>query len=48
MAKEDEKKPTATDKGKSKAVAGDKEKPKDAKMDAEDKKGAVGATGGMF
>lgn len=48
MAKEDEKKPTATDKGKSKAVSGDKERLKDAKVDAEDKKGAVGATGGRF
>ena len=48
MAKEDEKKPTAADKGKSKATNGDGENSKDAKVDAEDKKGAVTATGGTF
>jgi hypothetical protein len=49
MAKEDEKKPTATEKGKGKAPAhGDAEKGKDAKPDLEDKKGGVATTGGMF
>jgi hypothetical protein len=52
MAKEDEKKPTAAEKGKGKApVNGDAEKDakngKDAKVDGEDKKGAATATG-MF
>ena len=50
MAKEDEKKPTAADKGKGKApVNGDAEKDakngKDAKVDGADKKGAATATG---
>jgi hypothetical protein len=49
MARDDEKKPTAAEKGKGKApVAGDAEKGKDAKPDAEDKKGGVATTGGMF
>jgi hypothetical protein len=49
MAKDDEKKPTAAEKGKGKApVTGDAEKGKDAKPDAEDKKGGVATTGGMF
>lgn len=48
MAKEDEKKPTAADKGKGKAVNGDAAKATDAKVDGEDKKGAVTTTGGMF
>jgi hypothetical protein len=49
MAKEDEKKPTAADKGKGKApVNTDADKSKDAKPDAEDTKGAVATTGGMF
>ena len=49
MAKDDEKKPTAAEKGKGKApVAGDAEKGKDAKPDLEDKKGGVATTGGMF
>jgi 26S proteasome regulatory subunit N1 len=47
MAKDDEKKPTAAEKGKA-PVAGDAEKGKDAKPDAEDKKGGVATTGGMF
>jgi 26S proteasome regulatory subunit N1 len=52
MAKEDEKKPTAAEKGKGKApVNGDAEKDaktgKDGKVDAEDKKGVATATG-MF
>jgi 26S proteasome regulatory subunit N1 len=50
MAKEDEKKPTAADKGKGKAPAkNDAEKDpkadKDAKVDGEDKKGAATAAG---
>jgi 26S proteasome regulatory subunit N1 len=50
MAKEDEKKPTAADKGKGKAPAnGDADKDtkngKDGKVDAEDKKGVATATG---
>lgn len=49
MAKEDEKKPTATDKGKGKAPANnDADKSKDAKPDLDDKKGGVATTGGMF
>jgi hypothetical protein len=49
MAKDDEKKPTAADKGKGKApVQDDADKGKDAKPDAEDKKGAVATSGGMF
>ena len=49
MAKDDEKKPTAAEKGKGKApVTGDAEKGKDAKPDGEDKKGGVATTGGMF
>jgi hypothetical protein len=52
MAKEDEKKPTAAEKGKGKApVNGDADKDaktgKDGKVDAEDKKGVATATG-MF
>jgi 26S proteasome regulatory subunit N1 len=38
MAKEDEKKPTAADKGKGKAVNGDAEKKNDTKTDGKDKK----------
>lgn len=45
MAKEDEKKPTAADKGKGKAVNGDAEKKEDTKADGKDKK--VETTGGM-
>jgi len=46
MAKEDEKKPTAADKGKGKApVSNDADKSKDAKPDLEDKKGGVATTG---
>jgi 26S proteasome regulatory subunit N1 len=50
MAKEDEKKPTAAEKGKAKApVNGDAEKDakngKDAKPDSDDKKGVATATG---
>lgn len=45
MAKEDEKKPTAAEKGKGKAVNGDAGKEKDTKVDGEDKKGAVATTG---
>ncbi|KAH9881855.1 proteasome regulatory particle base subunit [Plenodomus biglobosus] len=41
MAKDDETKPTAADKGKGKAVNGDAEKAKDAKADGEDKKVAT-------
>jgi hypothetical protein len=53
MAKEDEKKPTAADKGKGKApVNGDAEKDakngKDGKVDGEDKKDAVATATGMF
>jgi hypothetical protein len=49
MAKDDEKKPTAADKGKGKAPAtNDADKSKDAKPDVEDKKGGVATTGGMF
>lgn len=48
MAKDDEKKPTAAEKGKGKALNGDADKAKDAKADAEDKKGAAATTGGMF
>jgi hypothetical protein len=49
MAKDDEKKPTAADKGKGKApVQGDADKGKDAKPDVEDNKGGVATTGGMF
>lgn len=49
MAKDDDKKPTAADKGKGKApTANDADKSKDAKPDAEDKKGGVATTGGMF
>lgn len=47
MAKEDEKKPTAAEKGKGKAVNGDAEKDKDTKADGENKKGAA-TSGGMF
>lgn len=52
MAKEDEKKPTAAEKGKGKAPAnGDVEKDakdgKDGKMDADDKKGGVATATGM-
>lgn len=52
MAKEDEKKPTAAEKGKGKApVNGDAEKDakngKDGKVDAEDKKGGVATATGM-
>ncbi|KAF2129419.1 26S proteasome non-ATPase-like protein regulatory subunit 2 [Dothidotthia symphoricarpi CBS 119687] len=43
MAKDDEKKPTAAEKGKGKAVAGDADKDKDAKV--EDKKGAATSSG---
>ncbi|KAJ4368073.1 proteasome regulatory particle base subunit [Neocucurbitaria cava] len=45
MAKEDEKKPTAAEKGKGKAVNGDAGKEKDTKVDGEDKKGAAATTG---
>jgi len=46
MAKEDEKKPTAADKGKGKAPANnDADKSKDAKPDLDDKKGGVATTG---
>ena len=45
MAKDDEKKPTAADKGKAKAVNGDAEKKEDTKTDGKDKK--VETTGGM-
>ncbi|CAO2654648.1 Nn.00g113810.m01.CDS01 [Neocucurbitaria sp. VM-36] len=45
MAKEDEKKPTAAEKGKGKALNGDAGKDKDTKVDGEDKKGAVATTG---
>lgn len=38
MAKDDEKKPTAADKGKGKAVNGDAEKKDDTKTDGKDKK----------
>jgi 26S proteasome regulatory subunit N1 len=53
MAKDDEKKPTAADKGKGKApVNGDADKDakngKDGKVDGEDKKGAVATAAGMF
>jgi hypothetical protein len=53
MAKEDEKKPTAADKGKGKApVNGDAEKDakngKDAKADANDKKAGAATAPGMF
>jgi general stress protein YciG len=48
MAKDDEKKPTAAEKGKGKAVNGDVEKDKDVKKDLDDKKGGVATTGGMF
>lgn len=44
MAKDDEKKPTAADKGKAKAVNGDAEKKEDTKTDGKDKK--VETTGG--
>jgi len=48
MAKDDDKKPTTADKGKGKApAANDADKSKDAKPDAEDKKGGVATTGGM-
>lgn len=51
MAKEDEKKPTALDKGKGKAPLNgeadkDAKKDKDGKVDSEDKKGGVATTGG--
>jgi 26S proteasome regulatory subunit N1 len=50
MAKEDEKKPTAAEKGKAKATSnGEAEKDaqngKNAKVDGDDKKGAATATG---
>ena len=45
MAKDDEKKPTAADKGKGKAVNGDAEKKDDTKADGKDKKPET--TGGM-
>jgi 26S proteasome regulatory subunit N1 len=50
MAKEDEKKPTAAEKGKAKATSNgeaekDAQKGKDAKVDGDDKKGAATATG---
>jgi hypothetical protein len=53
MAKEDEKKPTAAEKGKGKApVNGDAEKDakngKDGKVDSEDKKGGVATATGML
>lgn len=53
MAKEDEKKPTAAEKGKGKApVNGDAEKDakngKDGKVDADDKKGVATATGMLY
>jgi 26S proteasome regulatory subunit N1 len=38
MAKDDEKKPTAAEKGKGKAVNGDAEKKEDTKADGKDKK----------
>ena len=46
MAKEDEKKPTATEKGKGKAVNRDAENKESTKADGKDKK--VETTGGMF
>lgn len=53
MAKEDEKKPTAAEKGKGKApvngdAAKDAKNGKDAKADAEDKKGVATATGMLY
>ncbi|EDU42238.1 26S proteasome regulatory subunit RPN1 [Pyrenophora tritici-repentis Pt-1C-BFP] len=46
MAKDDEKKPTAADKGKGKApAANDADTAKDAKPDVEDKKAGVATTG---
>lgn len=49
MAKDDEKKATAADKGKGKApAANDAETTKDAKPDLEDKKGGVATSGGML
>jgi len=53
MAKEDEKKPTAAEKGKGKApMNGDAEKDaktgKDGKVDLEDKKGGVATATGML
>ena len=49
MAKDDEKKPTAADKGKGKApAANDADTAKDAKPDVEDKKAGVATTGGML
>jgi 26S proteasome regulatory subunit N1 len=52
MAKDDEKKPTAAEKGKAKAPLNsdaekDSKKDKDGKAESEDKKG-VATTGGMF
>lgn len=46
MAKDDEKKPTAADKGKGKAVNGEADKKEDAKADGKDKK--VETTGGTL
>jgi len=46
MAKDDEKKPTAADKGKGKAVNGEAEKKEDTKADGKDKK--VETTGGTL
>ena len=53
MAKDDEKKPTAAEKGKGKApINGDADKDakagKDGKVDAEDKKGGVATAPGML
>jgi 26S proteasome regulatory subunit N1 len=53
MAKEDEKKPTAAEKGKGKAPpSGDADKDaqngKDAKVDGDDKKGGVATATGMY
>ncbi|KAF1944370.1 26S proteasome regulatory complex, non-ATPase subcomplex, Rpn1 subunit [Clathrospora elynae] len=45
MAKDDEKKPTAAEKGKGKALNGDAEKAQDAKPDGEDKKAGAATTG---
>jgi hypothetical protein len=46
MATDDDKKPTAAEKGKGKAVAGDADKDKSTKADADDKKAQT--TGGML
>lgn len=49
MAKDDENKATAADKGKGKAPAAQgADKSKDARPDGEDKKGGAATSGGMF